>query len=200
MNGILLVMGYSWGCNGYIWINGCYGLMGVNGRNGNLLICIWVNYNDLTVTEPWNHGRGIIHIAGRTFQVSELLRISSKPQQDRECRVSRMEVKHDSFPHDFPAFRIFSASFKMVAIHKKKSWWWNWFEDYWINRLGLYKCFFSSEHGGILQNRPLWECANCSISCAKIQQHMAQPDKIEFHSSLLFIGWMHYVIANIAVL
>jgi hypothetical protein len=39
-----------------------------------------------------------------------------------------------------------------------------------------------------LQNRPLWECANCSISCAKIQQHMAQPDKIEFHSSLLFIG------------
>ena len=50
------------------------------------------------------------------------------------------------------------------------------------------------------QNRPLWECANCSISCAKIQQHMAQPDKIEFHSSLLFIGWMHYVIANIAVL
>ena len=29
---------------------------------------------------------------------------------------------------------------------------------------------------------------------------MAQPDKIEFHSSLLFIGWMHYVIANIAVL
>ena len=123
MNGILLVMGYSWGCNRYIWINGCYGLMGVNERNGNLLICIWVNYNDLTVTEPWNHGRGIIHIAGRTFQVSELLRIYSKPQQDRECRVSRMEVKHDSFPHDFPAFRIFSASFKMVAIHKKKSWW-----------------------------------------------------------------------------
>jgi len=93
--------------------------MGVNGRNGNLLIRIWVNYNDLTVTEPWNHGRGIIHIAGRTSQVSELFRIYSKPQQDRECRVSRMEVKHDSFSHDFPAFRIFSASFKMVAIHKK---------------------------------------------------------------------------------
>ena len=52
----------------------------------------------------------------------------------------------------------------------------------------------------IIQNRPPGECANCGISCAKIQQHMAQPDKIEFHSSLLFIGWMHYVIANIALL
>ena len=65
--------------------------------------------------------------------------------------------------------------------------------------------FFSASQNSNLsrfffQNRPLWECANCSISCAKIQQHMAQPDKIEFHSSLLFIGWMHYVIANIAVL
>ena len=39
------------------------------------------------------------------------------------------------------------------------------------------------------QNRPLWECANCSISCAKIQQNMAQPDKIEFHSSA--VHWLN---------
>ena len=31
------------------------------------------------------------------------------------------------------------------------------------------------------QNRPPGECANCSISCAKIQQHMAQPDLSAVH-------------------
>ena len=36
---------------------------------------IWVNYNDLTATEPWESWlvRGIIPFYGRTIQVSELL-------------------------------------------------------------------------------------------------------------------------------
>jgi hypothetical protein len=60
-----------------------------------------------------------------------------------------MEVKHDSFSHDFPAFRIFSASFKMVAIHKKSHG-----HEIVLKIIGSttwdYINVFFSEHGGIL--------------------------------------------------